>query len=76
MSDVIREFWALIMAGVAGLVWLVRLESRGLSNEREIRRLWSQRREDLDAAKEVREAQSQMLAEIRADVKMLLTRKD
>jgi hypothetical protein len=76
MSDVIREFWALIMAGIAGLVWLVRLESRGLSNEREIRRLWSQRREDLDAAKEVREAQSQMLAEIRADVKMLLTRKD
>ena len=76
MSDIIQEFWALITACIAGLVWLVRLEARGLTNEREIRRLWTQRREDMDAAKEHREQQNAMLSEIRADVKRLLLGKE
>ena len=75
MGELINEFWAVIGAALAGLVWLVRLESRGLSNEREIKRLWEQRREDMAAAKEAREATNATLAEIRADVKALLTRK-
>lgn len=75
MSELLNEFWALIAAGLAGLVWLVRLEARGISNEREIKRLWEQRREDMAAAKEAREATNATLAEIRADVKALLTRK-
>jgi len=75
MGELINEFWGVIAAALAGLVWLVRLESRGLANEREIKRLWEQRREDMEAAKEAREATNATLAEIRADVKALLTRK-
>lgn len=72
MSDILAQFWAIIVAALGGLVWLVRLEARGLSNEREIKRLWEQRREDMAAAKEAREATNATLAEIRADVKALL----
>lgn len=72
MSAILGDFWAIIAAALGGLVWLVRLEARGLSNEREIKRLWEQRREDMAAAKEAREATNATLAEIRADVKALL----
>lgn len=70
--EILREYWALVAGFVAGLVWLVRLESRGLANEREIRRLWTQRKEDMDAAKEARQQTNQMLSEIREDVKAIL----
>jgi len=76
MIDIIQDFWALILTFVGGLIWLVRLEARGLANEREIRRLWAQRREDMDVAKEHRDQQNAMLTEIRADVKRLLVGKE
>jgi hypothetical protein len=76
MIDIIQDFWALMMAFVAIVVWQVRLEARGLANEREIRRLWAQRREDMDVAKEHRDQQNAMLTEIRADVKRLLLGKE
>jgi len=61
-------------AGVAFLVWLVRLESKGLQNEREIKRLWDQRKEDLEAAKASRNETNAMLGEIRDDIKSLIAR--
>jgi len=70
--EMLREFWVIVLGAVAGLVWLVRLEARGLSNEREIKRLWTQRKEDMDAAKEAREQTNLMLHEIREDVKAIL----
>jgi hypothetical protein len=70
--DTLREFWALIAGGVAALGWLMRLEARGLANEREIKRLWTQRKEDLDAAQRSRDEANKMLDEIRKDVKLLL----
>lgn len=70
--EILKDYWAIVAAGAAGLVWLVRLEARGLANEREIRRLWQQRKEDLDAAKEAREQTNRMLTEIREDVKKIL----
>lgn len=72
--DFVRDWWGVVMAAVAGLVWLSRLEWRGLQNEAEIRRLWAQRKEDLDAAKAAREETNDMLKEIRGDIKKLLTR--
>jgi hypothetical protein len=73
MSDFVKEFWHLIVAGVASIAWLVRLESRSLSNEKEIRRLWIQRKEDLANAQHSRDAQTKVLDEIRQDIKKLLS---
>jgi hypothetical protein len=70
--DVLRDWWALAMAGVAGLFWLSRLEWRGLQNEAEIKRLWAQRKEDLQAAQRARDETNEILREMRQDIKSLL----
>lgn len=72
--DVLREWWAIIAGAIAGLFWLSRLEWRGLQNEAEIKRLWSQRKEDLAQAQQAREDTNKMLDEIRSDIKLLLQR--
>lgn len=72
MEEMATRFGAAILAGIAAIVWLVRLESVALSNRKEIARLWVQRREDLDAAKIDRAENSRMLTEIREDIKKLL----
>jgi hypothetical protein len=74
MSETIREFWAVIAGGIAALAWLFRLESRGFSNSADIRRLWSQRKEDMEAARESRDKTDKRLDEIGADIKSLLRR--
>jgi hypothetical protein len=58
---------------VAGIVWLSRLEWRGLNNEKEIKRLWTQRKEDLENAASARKETNEVLKEIRQDIKVLLT---
>ena len=70
--ELLRDFWAIIMAGIGGLVWLVRLEARTLSNETELRRQREQRSEDLHATTAARAETNALLAEIRADVKNLM----
>jgi hypothetical protein len=70
--DVLRDWWALAMAGVAGLFWLSRLEWRGLQNEAEIKRLWTQRREDLALAQRARDETNEILREMQRDIKQLL----
>ena len=72
--DVLREWWGLIMAGVAGLFWLSRLEWRGLQNEAEIKRMWSQRKEDLASAQRARDETNEILREMQRDIKQLLQR--
>lgn len=66
MGEILKEYWAIILAGVAAIGWLFRLESRGLANEREIKRLGEQRKEDRDETNSV-------LKEIRQDIKKLLS---
>ena len=68
-----RDYIGVILPLVAAVAWLVRLEARSLSNEREIKKLWTQRKEDLEAAKEARDATNEMLKEIRADIKAILS---
>jgi hypothetical protein len=70
--DLLREFWTYILAAVALVAWSVRVEQKTKENEKEIRRLWHQRTEDLAAAKEAREATNSLLAEMRSDIKELL----
>ena len=74
MADLIREFWGVIVGALAAIVWLVRLEARGISKAAEVRRLWAQRKEDMDAQKEQRGEANKMIAEIRSDIKDVLRR--
>jgi len=74
--DVLREWWGLVMAGVAGLFWLSRLEWRGLQNEAEIKRLWSQRKEDLASAQVARNETNEILRELQRDIKQLLQQRN
>ena len=72
--DLVRTFWPIIMGFIGFLIWLIRLESRSIENGKEIKRLWNQRREDLEASRQAREDTNAMLAEIRDDIKALISR--
>lgn len=72
MADTLLKYWPMVVAFVGFLVWLIRLEARSIENTKEIKRLWNQRKEDLDAAKQSREDTNKMLAEIRDDIKSLI----
>ena len=72
--DLLIQFWPIVLGFVALIVWLVRLEARAMDNTKEIKRLWNQRREDLEASKESRENLNKVLAEIRADIKTLISK--
>ena len=71
--EILREWWAVITGAVLSLFWLSRLEWRSLNNEREIKRIWTQRREDLQNAASARQETNEVLKEIRQDIKALLT---
>lgn len=73
MEDLATKFIGAIAAGIAAVVWLVRLEAVAISNRREIKRLWDQRKEDMQQAKDARQETAAILTEIRADIKLLLT---
>ena len=71
--ETIREWWQVAVGALLGVFWLSRLEWRSLNNEKEIRRLWEQRREDLENAANARRETNEVLKEIRQDIKSLLT---
>ena len=70
--DLLIQFWPIVLGFVALIVWLVRLEARAMDNTKEIKRLWAQRKEDLEISKEARDDTNKMLAEMRDDIKSLL----
>ena len=68
----VRDFWAIIAAAIGVIVWFIRLESRGIANAADIKRLWSQRKEDMGAARDSRDRMDRRLDEIGSDIKTLL----
>jgi hypothetical protein len=72
--ELVRTFWPVLAAFVAFLVWLIRLEARSVENNKEIKRLWNQRKEDLEMSRQSREETNKMLGEIRDDIKALIAR--
>jgi len=74
MSNLLLTYWPMIVAFVGFLVWLIRLESRSIENSKEIKRLWNQRKEDLEAAKAARDETNAILHEIQKDIKSLIAR--
>lgn len=72
MTDFLRDYWQGIAGFIGALAWLLRLESRGLNNEREIRRLWEQRKEDMTRIEKRDDEIKRMLEEMRTDIKSLI----
>lgn len=72
--EYVLKFWPVFMGFIALIVWLIRLEARAMDNTKEIRRLWNQRREDLEASRQARDDTNRMLAEIRDDIKALISK--
>ena len=72
--ELVRTFWPVFIGSVLFLIWLIRLEARSVENSKEIRRLWNQRREDMELSRQSREDTNKMLAEIRDDIKALIAR--
>jgi hypothetical protein len=70
--ELFKTFWPVIMAFVGFLVWLIRLEARSIENTKEIKRLWHQRREDLESSRIARENTNKILEEIQRDIKALI----
>jgi len=74
MTNTILEFWPIILGFIGFLVWLVRLEARSVESTKEIKRLWNQRKEDLEVSRQSREDTNRMLSEIRDDIKSLIAK--
>lgn len=72
--ELIKTFWPIMLGFIGAIVWLIRLEARSIENEKEIKRLWLQRREDLEMSRQAREDTNRMLSEIRDDIKALIAR--
>jgi hypothetical protein len=72
--ELVRTFWPVFIGSVLFLVWLIRLEARSVENSKEIRRLWNQRREDMELSRQSREDTNKMLGEIRDDIKALIAK--
>ena len=72
--ELIKTFWPIILGFIGAIVWLIRLEARSIENEKEIKRLWLQRKEDLEMSRQAREDTNRMLSEIRDDIKSLIAK--
>lgn len=72
--ELIKTFWPIALGFIGAIVWLIRLEARSIENEKEIKRLWLQRKEDLEMSRQAREDTNKMLGEIRDDIKALIAR--
>lgn len=72
--EAIVAWWPLLLTGASVVVWVVRIEAKAAGNTREIERLWIQRKEDMQAAKDARDATNEILREIRSDIKKLMNR--
>ena len=74
MAETVLQYWPIVMGFIAFLVWLIRLEGRSVENTKEIKRLWNQRKEDLEVSRQSREETNKMLSEIRDDIKALIAK--
>jgi len=70
--ELVRDFWAIIAAAIGVIVWFIRLESRGIANAADIKRLWIQRKEDKEAEKDGRDRIERRLDEMGNDIKTVL----
>ena len=70
--DVLKEYWAILMAFVGFVVWLVRLEAGMLRNGQDIKRMEEQRKEDVENARNQRDKMEEHITTIGGDIKQIL----
>jgi hypothetical protein len=75
MPEFIKDWWSVIVGVFTLIVWLVRLEGKGLSNSSEIESIKSQRKEDLELRRHDQTQTAELLKEIRQDIKTLMASK-
>jgi hypothetical protein len=75
MTEMLKDFWSVIAGGVALVVWLVRLEGKGIANASDIKRMKEQRHEDLERQRSDQAQTADLLKEIRQDIKTLMVTK-
>lgn len=67
LAELLSEYWHVLTSAVFLIVWLIRLESRSISNEKEIKRLGEKQEKDLNKI-------DAGITVIQADIKKLLER--
>lgn len=86
MIEQVKDYWAIIAGFTAVVGWAARVEMGMKKNAQDIRALWKQRNEDLEASRVAREETNRFLVrledkmdkafkEFRDDIKLLLTQK-
>lgn len=84
--ELIKEYWAVAVGFVGLIVWAVRVEAGMKQNSSDIRGLWRQRNEDIEAHRQARIETNALIqkvdqkidagfTELRGDIKTLLQRK-
>lgn len=66
MIEQIKEYWPVIAGFTATVVWAVRVEAGMKKNARDIRGLWKQRNEDLEASRAARAETNSVLTRLEA----------
>lgn len=80
---ILESIWGYLVAGVAVIIWLIRLEgsskanttaieAQGEKHDEAMHRLADQRREDLETARHSRQEVTNALTGIQADIKAIL----
>jgi hypothetical protein len=70
--EILREFWGLVTALIAGIVWLVRLEAGMKTNRENIERLNKDREKDTLRADKQRDTMDHNITAIHNDIKQIL----
>ena len=85
LHEVLRSYWAVIAGFVGVIVWAVRVEAGMKATAKDVRAIWAQRKEDLEATRTARTETNALLhkldakldaafSEVRGDIKTLLQR--
>ena len=74
MGDLIRDFWHVILTGIAAIVFIIRMEGRTAFHGLEIDRLQRQRDSDQAAAQRSRDETHRMLHDMDAKLDRLIER--
>ena len=74
MTDLIKDVWTFIIAGVAATVFVIRMEGRTTFHSIEIKRLQKQRDSDQNQAQRSRDETHAMLRDMDAKLDRLIER--
>lgn len=71
MIDTLLALWPIITFAIGVIVWFMRMEAKGMSNAKEIKRLWAVRDEDQRRIDQHTEDTNRKLDRISTDVRDL-----